>query len=264
MFFLDRSAERHLKEVNGEEAVIEKDASAENKSFIQPLINVYHDIKSYSAGFWLLLLSCVLVYGAIIPFNSISKSLLTQKFGLDSPGASAVMGIPFLISAISTPFLGGLIDKFGYRAILILVSSSAIIFVHTCLYLMPGTQNWFMYVPFVVQGVAYSIYSSALWPSIAYVVEDRLVGTAYGLTTATQNIGLTCFPLIIGALNSWLGSYTDVEPFFALLGVAGVVIAIFLNIWDRRNGSVLNSANYVAPVKEVDAAPLLSEAISVA
>ncbi len=75
------------------------------------------------------------------------------------------------------------------------------------------------------------------------MVPDNLIGTAYGITTAIQNIGLTLFPIIIAALYGWLGRYAKVEPFFACLGIVGVFVAILLNIWDAKNGRILNSPN---------------------
>lgn len=47
-------------------------------------------------------------------------------------------------------------------------------------------------------GVGYSLYAAAIWPSIAYVVEKKCLGTAYGITTAIQNAGLAFVPLISG------------------------------------------------------------------
>ena len=44
-----------------------------------------------------------------------------------------------------------------------------------------------------------------MWPSVAYVVEDSKLGTAYGLMTMVQNIGLFGFNLLVGALNDQAG-----------------------------------------------------------
>ena len=44
--------------------------------------------------------------------------------------------------------------------------------------------------PLVFQGIAYSIYASALWPSMPLVMREDQLGSAYGLITAVQNLGL--------------------------------------------------------------------------
>ena len=55
--------------------------------------------------------------------------------------------------------------------------------------------------PLVLLGLCYSIYASALWPSVALVTEKRHHGTAYGIVTAVQNLGLAAIPLGVGKLQ---------------------------------------------------------------
>lgn len=57
-------------------------------------------------------------------------------------------------------------------------------------------------VPLVLTGIGFSIYAAALWPLIAYVVEAKSVGTAFGVVTALQNAGLASSPQIGGAINA--------------------------------------------------------------
>lgn len=68
---------------------------------------------------------------------------------------------------------------------------------------LPGEgPNYLCILPLSLLGVGYSVYAAALWGCIPYTVPARLIGTAYGLTTAVQNIGLTISPLVSGALLS--------------------------------------------------------------
>lgn len=67
--------------------------------------------------------------------------------------------------------------------------------------LIPGAEpgdgpNYLTVLPLVLLGIGYSVYAAALWGCIPYTVPAKLVGTAYGLCTAVQNIGLTISPLI--------------------------------------------------------------------
>ena len=41
-----------------------------------------------------------------------------------------------------------------------------------------------------------------LWPSIALVVKESKLGTAYGFITAVQNGGLALFPVIVSTLTN--------------------------------------------------------------
>ena len=81
-----------------------------------------------------------------------------------------------------SPILGFVIDRVGKRALFVMISS-VISFV-ACVY--------------TALGFAYSIYASALWGSIPYAVNPKTIGSAFGLTTALQNAGLTLSPFITG------------------------------------------------------------------
>ena len=51
-------------------------------------------------------------------------------------------------------------------------------------------------------GIAFSLIPAVMWPSVAYVVPESKLGTAYGLMTMIQNIGLFGFNLLIGWANT--------------------------------------------------------------
>lgn len=53
----------------------------------------------------------------------------------------------------------------------------------------------------VLIGLGYSIFAAALWASIPYVVEARTVGTAFGITTAIQNIGMSFAPTLASMIH---------------------------------------------------------------
>lgn len=55
--------------------------------------------------------------------------------------------------------------------------------------------NYMICVPLVLLGIGYSVYAAALWGCIPYTMPARLVGTAFGLCTAIQNIGMTLSPI---------------------------------------------------------------------
>jgi hypothetical protein len=58
----------------------------------------------------------------------------------------------------------------------------------------------------VMMGIAFSLIPAVMWPSVAYLVDQPKLGTAYGLMTMIQNIGLFGFNLLIGWSNDrWAG-----------------------------------------------------------
>ena len=49
-------------------------------------------------------------------------------------------------------------------------------------------------LPMIVLGAAFVMVPAAMWPSIPLIVEKNRVGTAFGLCTMVQNVGLALFP----------------------------------------------------------------------
>ena len=67
-----------------------------------------------------------------------------------------------------------------------------------------------------------------MWPSVPLVVEEKRVGTAFGLMTAIQNLGLCRVSLCFnGKLRDVTGTYTATQVMFAGLGVVGLIFAVF-------------------------------------
>jgi MFS-type transporter involved in bile tolerance (Atg22 family) len=82
-----------------------------------------------------------------------------------------------------------------------------------------------------------------MWPSIPLIVKKEQVGTAFGLMTTIQNVGLALFPYLNGKLRDLTHSYTASMIMFASLGLFGLVFAVLLKRADAREGGILESPN---------------------
>lgn len=151
--------------------------------------------------------------------------------------AGKVMSIPYLISALSSPLLGHLVDKIGRRAQLATLSSGLLVLVHLAL----ATSQFSPVVPLIGQGIAYSLYASVLWPSVPLTVAKQYTGTAFGVIASIQNIGLALFPLMIAAIYNASGQQyiPNVELFFVSCATAGLIVALTMIQLDRRSGKKL-------------------------
>ena len=78
--------------------------------------------------------------------------------------AAQVFSVPYLMSAVLSPFLGGAVDLLGGRAFLCLASSLLLVAVHSLLAWSTVTP----YLPMAGQGLAYSMFASALWDPLIY------------------------------------------------------------------------------------------------
>jgi nitrate/nitrite transporter NarK len=90
-------------------------------------------------------------------------------------------------------------------------------------------------IPMAVMGLSFSLIPAVMWPSVAYIVEESRLGTAYGLMTMIQNIGLFGFNLLIGWAHDFSGDYTLGMWIFSTLGFFGLTFAWLLRV--RETGA---------------------------
>ena len=133
------------------------------------------------------------------------------------------------------PFAGGLVDRIGKRASLMILGALLMI---PC-YLVMGFTMLPPRYPMILLGAAFVLVPAAMWPAVALLVDKNRTGTAYGLMTMIQNIGLALFPWLNGRLRVLTHTYEASMVMFALLGATGFVFALLLKRADARVGGVL-------------------------
>ena len=224
---------------------------------------VLSDIRKFTPSYWFVVLLCVTFYSAIFPFTALATDMFHDKWGLpltsEASGgflaqvfdnflhmfstAPGVTSIIIFASMIFAPFAGNLVDRIGKRATMMIVGSLMMIPAH----LIMGITHWNPLPSMVVLGAAFVLVPAAMWPSVPLVVEEKRVGTAFGLMTAIQNMGLGLFPLLNGKLRDVTGTYTATQVMFASLGVAGLIFALLLLRSDRRHGGKLEQGKSKEP-----------------
>jgi MFS family permease len=192
---------------------------------------ILSDIFHFGVSYWYIVALCVVFYSAIFPFETFAI-----KFFIDAHGTSRELG-GFLVSILTaftmfgTPIFGLFVDKLGKRALLMMLGSTLLIPV----YVIMGYTHINLYVPMAMMGVAFSLIPAVMWPSVAYIVDQSKLGTAYGLMTMIQNIGLAGFNLLVG----WANDYGHAGPdnpagyhlgmwIFSILGLLGVFFSFLL------------------------------------
>jgi MFS family permease len=216
---------------------------------------VFSDIGKFNSSFWFVTLLCVTFYSAIFPFTALATDMFHDKWGFpkvsESTGGflaqafvnfqhmfSTAPGITSIVifgSMVFAPFAGDLVDRIGKRATLMVVGSLILIPAH----LIMGITHWNPIPSMIALGAAFVLVPAAMWPSVPLVVEEKRVGTAFGLMTAIQNLGLALFPYLNGKLRDVTGTYTATQIMFASLGGVGLIFALLLLRSDKRHGNVL-------------------------
>ena len=157
------------------------------------------DIKKFDLRFWLLVVNCCLIYGCVELWMKIGGSFMQSVFNFDHEKANYFLTIPYLTSAVLTPFVGYAVDRLGYRCHLLLVSTVLLTIIHYLF--MEGFVNEYLNAgSLIMLGVAYSIFCGVIWPSFAIVVNPKTIGTAYGIGVAGYNLFLGTFFIIVGVL----------------------------------------------------------------
>ena len=99
---------------------------------------------------------------------------------------------------IFTPIFGSIVDKKGKAASLMMLGALLLIFAHVSLSL--SNNPIFAYMGLLSLGIAFSLVPAAMWPSVAKIVPENRLGTAYASMFTVQNWGLGLFFWGIGAL----------------------------------------------------------------
>lgn len=209
-------------------------------------------------GFWLIALLCLMFYSAVFPFMKYATSLMENKYGVSSSLAGLIPSLIPFGNLIMTPLFGGIYDKKGKGATIMIIGSILLILVHVLFALPILNYWWFAAFVMIVLGVAFSLVPSAMWPSVPKIIPMKLLGSAYALIFWVQNIGLGLVPLFIGkVLDNYCKvgtrlvdgievtqyNYTLPMCIFALFGVAALLLALRLKAVDRKEGYGLEEPN---------------------
>jgi len=207
----------------------------------------FGQIFRFNSSYWFVVGLCFTFYSAIFPFRTFAIDFFTNKILATHGGVSASEAMRVLaheragffnsllpLSAmIATPLFGLLADKIGKRAFLMMFGSILLMPV----YLLMGYTDVSLYVPVCMMGIAFSLIPAVMWPSVAYIVDQNRLGTAYALMTLIQQIGFFILNLLIGKANDYShagldnpGGYGLGMWIFSILGFVGLAFAILLRI----------------------------------
>jgi MFS family permease len=191
----------------------------------------WSDIFSFNRSYWLIVALCFVFYSAIFPFRTFAIKFFMDFHEMSRGAAGAFNSILIFFAMVATPLFGLLADRIGRRALLMMAGSVLLMPVYLALVYLPVPP----YVPMALMGIAFSLIPAVMWPAVAYLVPDSKIGTAYGLMTLIQNIGLAGFNYLIGAANDGAGAgpgnpggYATGMWIFSTLGVLGVIFAWLL------------------------------------
>jgi MFS family permease len=217
---------------------------------------VFRDIKAFGLSYWYVVALCITFYSGIFPFETFAYKFFMDAHQVTREAGGDLVGMLTLFTMFGTPIFGLFVDRLGKRALLMMLGSTLLIPVYLMMayvrsanyitvYLPSSADGHFAFVAhhlppillltMAMMGIAFSLIPAVMWPSVAYLVDQSKLGTAYGLMTMIQNIGLAGFNLLIGWANDYSHAGADHPSgynlgmwIFSVLGFLGVTFAFLL------------------------------------
>ena len=204
-------------------------------------------------GFWLIALLCVMFYSCVFPFLKFATDFMVNKFHVDIKWAGIIPSLVPFGCILLTPLFGGIYDKKGKGATIMIIGAFILLFVHL-VFTVPFLNNWMLAVALMILlGIGFSLVPSAMWPSVAKIIPEKQLGTAYSLIFLIQNIGLMGVPFLIGkVLENFCKSYVDGKPvydytlvmaIFSTFALISIFVAYALKREDKKKGYGLEQKN---------------------
>eukprot|EP00758_Cryptobia_borreli_P004128 Tbor_TRINITY_DN4201_c0_g1::TRINITY_DN4201_c0_g1_i1::g.23959::m.23959 len=165
-------------------------------AFKKRMKTIFSQICSLPPQHWLLCCVCVSLYGSDLPFVGIAKNFFETKFKVTSDSAGRSLSVYQMTAALASPIVGLLCDRIGRSSYILIFASAGFAFVHALMI--------FTYIPpvstMIMLGILYSFLVGSLWPSVVFLVRQRMIGVSYGVMVALQCFGNATIPLIVGII----------------------------------------------------------------
>ena len=195
-------------------------------------------ILKFDRSYWYILALHVLYAAVFFPFRTTyAIEYFQHAKGLSLAQAGVANSWVFFAAIFATPFFGLLADRFGHRALMLIFGTLLL----PVTFVVLGLTSLSLWVSTVMMGVSFSLVPAVIWPATTLIVEPRRLGTALGLITLIQALGMAASNLAAGWLADKAGAgaqnpggYAVMLWFFFLLSLIALTSAVFL--WRRETG----------------------------
>ncbi|CAB1312266.1 unnamed protein product [Coregonus sp. 'balchen'] len=214
-------------------------------------------VQNRITAFWFRGKELALAFGLTLAFSRLGSVLnffLTQRFqdvkllslrywlldkysDYSQKEAAYIAGAVYDSSLVLSATVGILIDNVGLRGVFAVACAVLTLPVFGLLA--------FTFVPPLVSTIWLG---ASMWPSIPLVVPQATLGTAMGLATSVQMIGIGISNLVVGQILGTKSSdakiplwrWQQMMVFMLANTIACIVTSVVLNIVDHRQGGILN------------------------
>jgi MFS family permease len=198
----------------------------------------WRQLLNFDRSYWYILGLHVLFAAVFFPFRTTyAIEYFQHAKGLTLQQAGVANSWVFFAAIFATPFFGLLADRLGHRALMLTLGTLLL----PMTFVVLGLTHLSLWVSTVMMGISFSLVPAIIWPATTLIVEPRRLGTALGLITLIQALGMAASNLAAGWLADAAGAgaqnpagYTVMLWFFFLLSLVALSSAVLL--WRREAG----------------------------
>jgi len=163
-------------------------------------------------------------------------------------GAKTAALIP-LGTILFTPIFGRMIDKKGKAASIMMLGAGLLIFAHLSLSIFNNIM--LCYMGLFCLGIAFSLVPAAMWPSVAKIVPEYQLGTAFATMFTIQNYGFGGLNKLVGKVVDWtnpdaLARMAEIRSNLQGLGLSGSALSV--RIEEMRLAGSWPIRDYTVPI----------------
>lgn len=212
-------------------------------------------LYAFSKSYWYIVALCVVFYSTVFPFRAFAIYYFQQAHGLERDSAGILNSLLPLAAMIATPLFGLWVDKVGKRSVFMIIGTIILFPLFLVVTYLPPGDLISVTIPFVgsgsipltllivmiLLGISFSMIPAVMWPSVAYIVDQKRLGSAYSLMTLCQQLGMAAIPWLIGFTNDAFsagaenpGGYAPGMWIFTGLAALGLLFSFLL--WKTETG----------------------------
>jgi MFS family permease len=160
-------------------------------------------------------------------FITFAPYVLILHYGADASVISALLGVCALFGFLLSPFMGRLIDKLGYKAIMV---GDTLILIAVCLLYGFAHRIFPARIAFIVVCVNFVLDSVISLASMASNVYVQTIAANQEEITATLSTGVSInhvISIFIALMGGWLWKNVGIEALFSMSAALGIVNSIY-------------------------------------
>jgi len=208
----------------------------------------FSDMKKFKLIAWLLVINYGILDGTLFTLRSYLNEFYQTAYKFNDQEAGKYISIHYLTMAISSPIMGFFIDKIGLRASITFYNSILGVVGFLYYILVPTSNQGFgPLIPLVLFGLYLGIDDATVFAALPLVLDEKYLGTGYGLYYVFENLVLTVLPFVSGTITEHFEETDPVQGYFwasvflGFFAVLGTLESLWLLIQDKKTGSVLDN-----------------------